>query len=197
MSPRPVNRPPSAGGFDHSGWLGLVEVSGPFLSIPVLRRAWPAGLDALDRAARGRLRAEHADYFDVPAADRDREHWITFVLGGLLDWGGLLRWGHDVPGELTLDVPEHGETITPTFALAGPDGPPRLLGLVCDGPPAGRVSGSAWSASTADRLALLLRQHDVPLGLATDGRWWVLVWAPRGKATTQAAFDASLWREER
>ena len=37
----------------------------------------------------------------------------------------------------------------------------------------------------------------MPLGLATDGRWWVLVWAPRGKATTQAAFDASLWREER
>src|SRR5205085_2138290 len=31
----------------------------------------------------------------------------------------------------------------------------------------------------------------------TDGRWWVLIWAPRGKATTQAAFDASLWREER
>ena len=57
---------PRTSGFDHSGWLGLVEVSGPFLSVPVLRRAWPAGLDTVDRSARARLRAEHADYFDVP-----------------------------------------------------------------------------------------------------------------------------------
>ena len=96
MSPRPYTRAPRAGGFDHSGWLGLVEVSGPFLSIPVLRRAWPAGLDALDRAVRGRLRADHADYFDLPAADRDREHWITFVLGDLLDWGVALADGKHV-----------------------------------------------------------------------------------------------------
>ena len=82
---------PPPGSFDHGGWLGLVEVSGPFLSIPVLRRAWPAGLDALDRSARARLRAEHADYFDVPAAERDRDHWIRYVLADLLGWGELLR----------------------------------------------------------------------------------------------------------
>lgn len=197
MSPRPYTRAPRAGGFDHSGWLGLVEVSGPFLSIPVLRRTWPAGLDTLDRATRGKLRAEHADYFDVPAGDRDQEHWITYVLGGLLGWGDLLQWGPAVPAQFTLEVPEHSETITPEFALADPDGSTRLLGLVCDGPPTSRIRGSTWSASPADRLALLLRQHDVPLGLAIDGRWWVLVRAPQGKATTQAAFDASLWREER
>jgi hypothetical protein len=195
---------PPPGRFDHGGWLGLVEVSGPFLSIPVLRRAWPAGLDALDRSARARLRAEHADYFDVPAAERDRDHWIGYVLADLLSWGELLAWGsekagglEDSPERLTLAVPEHGEAIASSFGFAGRDGALRLLGLVCDNSPTGRINGSSWAASPADRLALLLRHHDVPLGLATDGRWWVLVWAPRGKATTQAAFDASLWREER
>ena len=195
---------PSPGGFDHSGWLGLVEVSGPFLSVPVLRRAWPAGLDALDRSARARLRAEHADYFDVPAADRDRDHWIGYVLADLLGWGELLGWAPEEAGRLgnsperlTLEVPEHGEAIAPSFGLTDREGALQLLGLVCDGSPTGRINGSSWAASPADRLALLLRHHDVPLGIATDGRWWVLVWAPRGKATTQVAFDASLWREER
>ena len=195
---------PPPGRFDHGGWLGLVEVSGPFLSIPVLRRAWPAGLDTLDQSSRARLRAEHADYFDVPAAERDRDHWIRYVFADPLGWGELLTWGpqktegpEDSPERLTLEVPEHGEAIASSFGFADRDSALRLLGLVCDGSPTGRINGSSWAASPADRLALLLRHHDVPLGLATDGRWWVLVWAPRGKATTQAAFDASLWREER
>jgi hypothetical protein len=172
-------------------------MTGPFLSIPVLRRTFPAGLDPIEAPERATLRTRHADYFDVPPQERDRDEWIRYVLTSLLGWTDRLQ---DKPGAMThfaLEVPEHGETITPTFALTGPDGTPRLLGLVCDGHPTGRITGSAWSATPADRLAQLLRRHDVPLGLATDGRWWLLVRAPRGKATTQAAFDASLWREER
>ena len=197
MSPRPAARVPRPGGYDHNRWLNLVETSGPFLSIPVLRRTWPAGLDPLDPAERARLRIRHADYFDVPAAERDRGEWIHYVLTGLLGWGDLLQEDPSAMARFALEVPEHGEIVTPSFALKGRDGTVRLLGLVCDGHPTGRVSGSSWSATPADRLAQLLRRHDVPLGLATDGRWWVLVRAPQGKATTQAAFDASLWREER
>ena len=32
----------------HSEWLSLIEVSGPFLSVPVLERVFPQGLDAHD-----------------------------------------------------------------------------------------------------------------------------------------------------
>ncbi len=190
-------RRPRPGGYDHNRWLQLVETSGPFLSIPILRRTWPAGLDPLDAAERARLRARHADYFDVPAAERDRDEWIHYVLTSLLGWGDLLQEDRSTMARLALEVPEHRETITPMFALTGRDGAVKLVGLVSDGHPTGRVSGSSWSASPADRLAQLLRRRDVPLGLATDGRWWVLVRGPQGKATTQAAFDASLWREER
>ena len=32
----------------HADWLSLVEVSGPFLTMPVLERVFPNGLDAHD-----------------------------------------------------------------------------------------------------------------------------------------------------
>ena len=32
----------------HTEWLSLLEISGPFLSLPVLLRALPQGLDARD-----------------------------------------------------------------------------------------------------------------------------------------------------
>ena len=197
MSPRHTgSRRPRTGGFDHAGWLGLMQVSGPFLSIPVLQHAWPAGLDTLEPPMRARLRTEHADYFDVSAAARNRDDWIRYVLADLLGWSDLVRFGPEIPERLTLEVPEHGEAVTPSFGLADRDGAFRLLGLICDGSPDQRVIESSWVASPADRLAQTMRRSGTPLGLATDGRSWVLVWAPRDKATTQAAFDANLWREE-
>jgi Eco57I restriction-modification methylase/MmeI, target recognition domain len=195
--PRGRGRAWHASGFDHAEWLSLVDVSGPFLSIPVLRRIWPAGLDALEGRARSMLREEHGDYFDLPTADRDHRHWIRYVLADLLGWAELLRWRQEIDTKrLTLEVPEHGETVTPSFGLQGRDGVFRLLGVICDGPPTGRVTHSSWPASPADRLAQLLRQHDVPLGLVTNGGSWTFVWAPRRKATCQATFYATMWREE-
>ena len=173
-----------------------MQVSGPFLSVPVLRRAWPAGLDTLEPPVRARLRSEHADYFDVPDGIRNRDEWIRYVLTDLLGWSGLVRFGLEMPERLTLEVPEHGETVRPSFGLVGRDGAFRLLGLICDGLPTGRVIGSSWAASPTDRLARMMRRNDVPLGLATDGQYWVLVWAPHDRATTEAVLDASLWREE-
>ena len=49
MRPRRTHAPDSAQ--QHRDWLSLTEVSGPFLSLPVLRSTWPT-LDALDRATK-------------------------------------------------------------------------------------------------------------------------------------------------
>ena len=38
----------------HNEWLSLLEISGPFLSLPVLLRVFPQGLEALDHAQSGR-----------------------------------------------------------------------------------------------------------------------------------------------
>lgn len=220
MSPRPTSRGLAAakaqaldGRRQHQEWLDLTEVSGPFLTMPVLRRAWPQ-LDALEKDGRARLRAHHADWQNDTTAGRDE--WIAHLLRSLLEWGDALalRQGEaDDPAldRLTLHVPEHGVVLRPDFALvepgtdlaAEPDTASaakrvRLLGVTV---PAGTVptsraaSGGDWAASPADRLARLLRHHDIPLGLVTDGRWWCLVWAPIGGVTTTAVFDTIGWNE--
>jgi hypothetical protein len=173
----------------HIDWLKLIEVSGPFLSVPVLTAEWP-DLEPLDNKARDRLRQEHRQWQENPAANRDG--WIGYVLDDLLGWQGAVQL--DGLARFTLDVPEHEAAITPSFALADPGtGTIRLLGLISDDSPVARIKSSDWPATPADRLAQLCRHHGVELGLATDGRWWALIWAPAGGVTTVAVFDAISW----
>lgn len=194
----------------HQRWLDLTEVSGPFLTMPVLLEAWPQ-LDAVEKEERARLRARHADWQADTTAGRGE--WVAYILRTLLGWGDALtlRQGEDddlALDRLTLPVPEHDTRVRPDFALAEPGAPlgaepdaesaakrVRLLGLLLPNgtSPTARTGWDDWAATPADRLARLCRHHGVPLGLATDGRWWCLVWAPVGGVTTTAVFDAIEW----
>ncbi|MCZ7456708.1 hypothetical protein O7595_03405 [Streptomyces sp. WMMC940] len=197
----------------HQEWLDLTEVSGPFLTMPVLLGAWPQ-LDTFEKDERARLRARHADWQTDTTAGRDE--WVAYVLRHLLGWDDALafRQGeseHHGLDRLTLRVAEHNTEVRPDFALvepgcdlaAEPDAQSvakrvRLLGMTipAGAAPTGRAGGGGdWAAGPADRLARLLRHHGVPLGLVTDGRWWCLVWAPVGGVTTTAVFDTIGWNE--
>ncbi|MFE5401570.1 Eco57I restriction-modification methylase domain-containing protein [Streptomyces sp. NPDC056580] len=197
----------------HQEWLDLTEVSGPFLTMPVLLRAWPQ-LDALEKDERARLRARHADWQTDTTAGRDE--WVAYILSRLLGWNDALtlRVGeseHHGLDRLTLRVAEHNTEVRPDFALVDPGTDlatepsteaaakrVRLLGMTVPAgtaPTARAGGGGDWAAAPADRLARLLRHHGVPLGLVTDGRWWCLVWAPLGGVTTTAVFDAIGWNE--
>ncbi len=175
----------------HIDWLKLIEVSGPFLSVPVLTGEWP-DLEALDARALERLRQEHRQWQEDPA--RNAAGWIGYVLGELLGWDDAIQpTGLD---QFALQVPEHEATLVPSFTLADPGtGHAALLGLISDGSPVARIAGSDWPATPADRLAQLCRHHGIELGLATDGRWWALIWAPAKGVTTTAVFDAIAWPE--
>ncbi|MFE9053336.1 Eco57I restriction-modification methylase domain-containing protein [Streptomyces mutabilis] len=221
MSPRrPMSRGVAAakaqaadGRRQHQEWLDLTEVSGPFLTMPVLLRAWPQ-LDTLEKDERARLRAHHADWQTDTVAGRDA--WVAYVLRRLLGWDDALTFRegeseHHGLDRLTLRVAEHNTEVRPDFALvepgtdlaAEPDVDSaakrvRLLGVTVPAgtaPTARAGGGGDWAAAPADRLARLLRHHGVPLGLVTDGRWWCLVWAPLGGVTTTAVFDSIGWNE--
>lgn len=146
------------------------------------------------------LRREHGVWADDPTAGQPA--WIEFLLGDLLGWGDGLHSNDTALDGLAIEVAEHDTTLTPSFALVQPgeDVKPdttRLLGMVCEPGhrPTTRLPGSAWAATPVDRVAHLCRHHDVELGLVTDGRWWVLVWAPRGGVTATAVFDSASWAE--
>jgi hypothetical protein len=176
----------------HIDWLRLIEVSGPFLSIPVLAAEWP-DLEPLDASERGRLNLAHRQWVADPVAGKS--DWIEYVLQDLLSWSEAVSLTEDL-SSLTLEVPEHEAVITPTFALRDPSSCEiRLLGLVSDDSPVARIKGSDWPATPADRLAQLCRARGVELGLATDGRQFALVWAPAGGVTTVAVFDAISWSD--
>ncbi|MEU8903010.1 Eco57I restriction-modification methylase domain-containing protein [Streptomyces mirabilis] len=220
MSPRQMSAGVAAakakaadGRRQHQEWLDLTEVSGPFLTMPVLLRAWPQ-LDTLEKDERARLRARHADWQTDTTAGRDE--WVAYVLRRLLGWDDALtfRQGeseHHGLDRLTLRVAEHNTEVRPDFALVEPGTDlavepdvesaakrVRLLGMTVPSgtAPTARVGGGGdWSAAPADRLARLLRHHGAPLGLVTDGRWWCLVWAPLGGVTTTAVYDSIGWNE--
>lgn len=172
---------------EHLAWLALTEISGPFLTVPVLSRVWPT-LEALDKHTRQALSLAHLGGEDDPAV------WIDWVLSGLLQWGDAL----DRAPDIRVAVAEHDAEVTASFALRDPTThTPVMLGMVTPPGrlPTARVPDDNWPATPADRLAVLCRSQDVPLGLVTDGRWWALVWAPRGGVTTTAVFDSITWRE--
>ncbi len=178
---------------DHLDWLGLVDVSGPFLTLPVLTRVWPT-LDALESGVRERLRvtSHHA------AADlAETTGWIRFVIDEMLGWGDAYRT-HQLD-DLALVLPGQEGTLTPRFAVMDPqDSSPKLLGMYCptDSHPTARASGEAWRSTPADRMAALCKHNNVPLGLVTNGRWWALLWVPPGGVVTKAVFDSGTWAEK-
>ena len=215
------------------GWLDLLQQSGPFVTVPVADRVWPAGLPAVPAPVRAQLRFAMAELLD--AGGMSPFELSQAVLLDALGWAGALKEGPDIPAAMTEVVTENGVVLRPDFGFyaepeepndddserqpedddpgddqdpeggagspiqsAGSDNPWRLLGmwLPWGQHPLARTVEAGWTASPVERLAALLRARDVPVGLVGDGRWWALVWAPRGKPVGAAVWDAGLWSEE-
>ena len=224
-------------------WLELLQVSGPFLTLPVAHRVFPNGLPEVPVQQRATVRALVAQMMDDRGASRHTV--ITAMLRDVFDWQQHLVIDDAMPQTLTEIVADHGVTLRPDFGYfdeteddavedadtvdedgsdisdasedeeqeddgdsEGDDaeasgggtssGPWKLLGMVTawGTHPLTRTTTGTWTANAVERLAVLLRARDVPVGIVTDGRWWALVTAPRGGATGAAVWDASLFSEE-
>lgn len=192
----------------HAEWLSLIEISGPFLSMPVLRETFPQGLDAHDAALSRTLRTAYEEWREDQAS-RSRDPaihsiWVRFILTKILGFRpDLIAEGQSLPPGLQLRVPEHHETLRPDLALLAPAGSaqagsPRLLVQRC-APEQGLerpLDGATWKASPAMRMMELLRGTGVALGLLTNGEQWMLVWARPGEPAAFASWHAELWLDE-
>jgi hypothetical protein len=190
----------------HNEWLSLLDVSGPFLSIPVLLRALPQGLEAHDPEVARTLRAAFDEWEEaVPQARAPspaiHTAWLNHVFSEVLGYPAT-HWltGSALPPGLEAVLPDHGETLRATHALKAPgDTLPQLLVQTWPAPQKldKPVSGARWHvASPHTRLMTLLHATGVPLGLATNGAQWSLVAARPGQATTFVTWHANLWAEE-
>jgi hypothetical protein len=200
--PRPVS--PAR---HHADWLRLVEVSGPFLSIPALTRAFPQGLPRDDATSelRKRFRVALDEWEEEGRGDPAiHQRFIQLVLRELLGWPAEnLKEGQALPPGLAHAVAEHGETLRPDLALVNPGGRAAagkarvLVQVVRPGQDLERaVDGRRWKASPATRAMELCHAAEVPLALVTNGAAFTLVHARRGETTTYATFHAPLFVEE-
>src|SRR5262245_9233761 len=107
----------------HSEWLSLIEVSGPFLSMPVLTRVFPQGLDAHDPERHRMLRLAFDEWEannEAGARTNPAIHaaWIKFVLTSVLNLPDSAILDHQAISQaLQVSVPEHSEILRPNLVI--------------------------------------------------------------------------------
>jgi len=186
----------------HAEWLSLVETSGPFLSMPVLLRVFPQGLEQRDPAKASRLREAYEDWLERGEKQPAVHHaWIRHVLTELLEYPPeFLVEGQTIPPGTEAVMANYGETLRPEFVLKHRDAGHKPLLLIEHYAPdqdlEKPVAGKTWKASPGTRMMELLHAADVPLGLITNGEQWMIVSAPRGETTGFASWYADLWMQE-
>tara|TARA_R110002012_G_scaffold285235_2_gene476271 strand:+ start:14287 stop:18339 length:4053 start_codon:yes stop_codon:yes gene_type:complete len=190
---------------DHD-WLNLVEVSGPFLAVPVLKDVFPQGLEALSSGHPQRLRRTYEEWreaVEVQDIDLTELHaaWVKEVLSTALEIDdAVLRSDDTLPASLTMMMPEHGTTITPDLAVVNPTNADEPLLLIHVYAPDTNLEAThrfgGLAITPADRMVSLLRATGCPIGLVTNGERWMLVHAPVGAVAGFASWYARLWGQE-
>ena len=99
----------------HAEWLSLLEISGPFLSMPVLLHVFPQGLEADDPDSRRELRLAYEEWRDNQLGLQPEtvihRAWTRYVLIGTLELPDkVITEGQAIPQNLKATVTEHGET---------------------------------------------------------------------------------------
>jgi hypothetical protein len=194
----------------HDDWLSLIEISGPFLAVHVLKEAFPQGLEELDGITRKRLRQAYEEWRealeleDVQFAELHAA-WIDEVLSrGLeLDEDGksdVLKRADWCAVNLQANLPEHCVTLSPDLAVIDEQRANKPLLLIQtyaqDVDLDATLKQNGWAATPADRMVALCRALGCRLGLVSNGERWMLVDAPIGAVTTFASWYARIWSQE-
>ncbi len=181
---------------DHLAWLGYTQIDseGLVVSAPalvgsqvVIDRASLAELQDRFSAYVTTLRLDDRDTGESAAGIGELPRFFTDFLDWPMDC--LVGWdaAHPLPLDLSVSLPEFGETLTPTYALAHAQpkvGESPWLLLVQAHPPSTDLTKPTaagergWGASPAKKFERLLRETGIPIGLLSNGVSFQLVYAP-------------------
>ena len=194
----------------HHDWLSLIEISGPFLAVPVLKEAFPQGLEELDGFKRKRMRQAYEEWrealeTDDPQFPELHAAWIDEVLSRGLELdedgkGDVLKRTDWCAVNLNVTLPEHGVTLSPDIAVVdeqNADKPLMLIHTYEQGVDLySTLKMDGWAVTPAECMVQLCRATGCRLGLVTNGEHWMLVDAPVGAVTTFASWYARIWGQE-
>jgi len=177
----------------------LLEVEGPYLTVPVARRAFASILEPIRQTVVDDLRIAIEERDSDPSALNSR--WIRWVLTDVLAMESELLLEGPPIAHLSYLMAQ-GRTLRPSLIIDDPnvDGVvPRLL--VREWPSEVNLEASTRAVGTVasphSQMIELCQALKVPLGLVTNGDDWILVYAPVDGAVSSATWNAHLWLEER
>ena len=193
----------------HEDWLSLCDPEQPWFTLPVMKRAFPQGLNRVSSIARTEHKARWDEAHDAP----DRTEYIEYLLRESLGWRADYRVGEQLPEDLAAGIAEQGVTVAPDGAYfpASPspvgvlddfssdeaEPVPRVLVFTL---PAGTDPATrprdGWSATWIQRAAQCCREFKVPLALVTDGDYLTLVYASDNHPTGWGSWRASVFATE-
>ena len=191
-------------------WLDWLEPSGPFLAAPVLKKAFPQGLDTLDSNKRRSLRQAYDEYRQAlddedPDSGKFQAAWIDLVLKQGLEYdedesGDNLKAVVNLRDSLVSHVAEHGVTLKPDYAVVDDQSADKPMMLIQvygqDVDLNDAIRGDGWASSPRERMVRLCRDTDTRLGIVTNGEHWLFVDAPVGAVSSFASWYARLWGPE-
>ena len=180
----------------HLEWLGFIQPNGLVVSAPALVKAG-AILNRQDAEGQGLLAGCVDQRAVVPGRDpepcvRDFREFASAILGwGFSSKGYAGTEEAPVPADLTVVLPDYGETLHPDFAVRERDpqhgaSPWQLLVQVLD---AGQdfdkatTGAGGLEASPQGRTERLLRGTGVPAGVLFNGVALRVISAPRGESS--------------
>jgi hypothetical protein len=189
---------------EYAELLKLIEVSGPFLSLPVFKEVFPQGFAKDSSELTREVKERYLEWSTARTHARSlvspgEREWLRIVFTRLLGWPtGRISEENAIPQNISHFVALHHETLRPDVVL-NEDGKPRIL--ISVHPPSQepdrRPPNTTWNASCAARMADLLQATRVPIGIVTNGERFTVVYAEPGQPTGFADFRAELWFDDR
>ncbi|MFC1467802.1 Eco57I restriction-modification methylase domain-containing protein [Verrucomicrobiota bacterium] len=186
----------------HTEWLSMIEVSGPFLAVSVLEKVFPQGLESLETYRKRRIRSAYEEWRDAVEEDDSQlpelhRAWIALVLREALEYEDSVL----VPAKdnFSYRSPDGGGQFSPDFVLQADEKstPMLFVSILPEGTDLEKVKvGDGWPVPVFERMTLLCRDKGVRLGLITNGERWMIVNAPVGNTSSHISWYARLWFQE-